>query len=172
MNSYTLEYGASQLGYAYNDLLLAVTIGGLLQLVTIPLFGVWANRIGSWRVVFIGAVGTLLVAFPIYVLLPSASFAVLVGMMIIGGILPTMSWAALGGLLAELFGARIRYSAIAFAYAIAAIISGFLLPLTYAFGEAVAYAWWHPAVVLAAISLITAVSAFVARTRTEPIEAV
>lgn len=171
MNSYTLEYGAVQLGYSYNELLLAVTIGSLLQLVTIPLFGAWANRIGSARVVLIGAIGTLLVAFPMYFLLPTASFAVLVGMMIIGGILPTMSWAALGGLLAELFGARIRYSAIAFAYAIAAIISGFLLPITYAFGEAVAYAWWHPAIVLAAISLITAISAFLARSRVEPIEA-
>ncbi len=144
MNTYTLNYGAVQLGYDYNQLLLATTIGALLQLVTIPLFGVWANRIGSARVVLIGAIGTLIVAFPIYFLLQSASFGVLVGMMIIGGILPTMSWAALGGLLSELFGARIRYSGISFAYAIAAIISGFVLPMTLAFGEATAYAWWHP----------------------------
>jgi MFS family permease len=170
MNTYTLNYGAVQLGFDYNELLTAVTIGALLQLVTIPLFGALANRIGSARVVVIGAVGTLLVAFPIYFLLQSASFPVLVGMMIIGGILPTMSWAALGGLLSELFGARIRYSAISFAYAIAAIISGFLLPLTYAFGAAVDQAWWHPAIVLAGMSLITAVSAFFAGRRTEPIE--
>jgi MFS family permease len=171
MNTYTLNYGAAQLGYDYNQLLLATTIGALLQLVTIPLFGAWANRIGSARVVLIGAVGTLLVAFPIYFLLQSASFGVLVGMMIIGGILPTMSWAALGGLLSELFGARIRYSGISFAYAIAAIISGFVLPATLAFGEATAYAWWHPGVVLAAMSLITAVSAYFAGRRVEPIEA-
>ena len=70
MNTYTLEYGFVQLGYDYNQLLLATTIGALLQLVTIPLFGAWANRIGSARVVLIGAIGTLLVAFPIYFLLP------------------------------------------------------------------------------------------------------
>lgn len=150
MNTYTLNYGASQLGYDYTQLLTAATIGALLQLVTIPVFGAWANRIGSARVVLIGAIGTLVVAFPIYFLLQSASFEVLVGMMIVGGILPTMAWAALGGLLSELFGARIRYSAIAFAYAIAAIISGF---------------------VLATMSLITAVSAFFAGRRVEPIEA-
>jgi MFS family permease len=172
MNTYTLNYGAAELGFAYNDLLFATTIGGLLQLVTIPLFGALANRVGSARVVLWGAIGTLLVAFPIYFLLQSASFAVLVGMMIIGGILPTASWAALGGLLSELFGARIRYTAISFAYAIAAIISGFVLPLTLAFGEAVQYAWWHPAIVLAALSIVTAVSAFFAGRRTEPIEAV
>lgn len=171
MNTYTLNYGASQLGYDYAQLLTATTMGALLQLVTIPLFGAWANRIGSARVVLIGAIGTLLVAFPIYFLLQSASFEVLVGMMIVGGILPTMAWAALGGLLSELFGARIRYSAISFAYAIAAIISGFVLPLTLTFGEAVDYAWWHPGVVLAAMSLITAASAFFAARRVEPIEA-
>jgi len=170
MNTYTLNYGAAQLGYGYNELLTAVTIGALLQLVTIPLFGALANRIGSARVVVIGAIGTLIVAFPIYFLLQSATFPVLVGMMIIGGILPTMSWAALGGLLSTLFGARIRYSAISFAYAIAAIVSGFVLPLTLAFGEAVDYAWWHPGIVLAAMSLITAVSAFFAGRRTVPVE--
>jgi MFS family permease len=170
MNTYTLNYGASQLGYDYTQLLTATTIGALLQLVTIPLFGALANRIGSAKVVLIGAIGTLVVAFPIYFLLQSASFEVLVGMMIIGGILPTMAWAALGGLLSELFGARIRYSAISFAYAIAAIISGFVLPLTLTFGEAVGYAWWHPGVVLAAMSLITAVSAYFAGRRTQPIE--
>jgi MFS family permease len=170
MNTYTLNYGALVLGYGYTELLTAVTIGALLQLVTIPLFGALANRIGSARVVVIGAVGTLLVAFPVYFLLQSATFPVLVGMMIIGGILPTMSWAALGGLLSTLFGARIRYSAISFAYAIAAIISGFVLPLTYAFGAAVDQAWWHPAIVLAGMSLITAVSAFFAGRRTQPIE--
>lgn len=116
MNTYTLQYGASQLGYDYTQLLTATTIG---------------------------AIGTL----------------------IVGGILPTMAWAGLGGLLSELFGARIRYSAISFAYAIAAIISGFVLPLTLTFGEAVYYAWWHPGVVLAAMSLITAVSAFFAARR-------
>ncbi|MCU1417531.1 MAG: transporter [Schumannella sp.] len=172
MNTYTLEYGAVQLGYDYNQLLLATTIGALLQLVTIPLFGLWASRIGSYRVVLIGAIGTLIVAFPIYFLLPTASFAVLVGMMIIGGILPTMSWAALGGLLSELFDGRFRYAAISFAYAVAAIISGFVPAITLGFGEATGYPWWHPAIVLAVMSIITAVSAFLARKHVEPIDSI
>jgi MFS family permease len=172
MNTYTLTFGYTKLGYDYNQLLLATTIGALLQLVTIPLFGAWANRIGSWRVVLIGAIGTLLVAFPMYFLLETASFGVLVGMMIIGGILPTMSWAALGGLLSELFDGRFRYAAISFAYAVAAIISGFVPAITLSFGEATGYPWWHPAIVLAVMSVITALSAFFARRRIEPIDAI
>lgn len=170
MNTYTLNYGNEVLGYDFSQLLLATTIGGLLQLITIPLFGAWAERIGSSRVVLIGAVGTLVAAFPIYFLLQSASFGVLVAMMIIGGILPTLSWAALGGLMSELFAGRFRYAAISFSYAVAAIISGFIPAMTLLLGESTNYAWWHPAAVLAALSVITAVSAAFAVRRTEPID--
>jgi MFS family permease len=83
-----------------------------------------------------------------------------------------MSWAALGGLLSELFDGRFRYAAISFAYAVAAIISGFIPAITLAFGEATGYPWWHPAIVLGVLSLITAVSAFLAKRRVEPIDAI
>lgn len=162
MNTYTINYGVVQLGFEYYQLLIATTIGGLLQLVTIPLFGAWAVRIGSAAVVAWGALGTLLVAFPIYYFLQFANFGVLVGMMIIGGILPTMSWAALGGVFTELFDERYRYSALGIAYSIAAVIAGFVPAITLTIGEATANAWWHPGLVLAALSLITLVAALAA----------
>ena len=162
MNTYTLNYGAGVLGYDYTELLVATTIGGLLQLVTIPLFGLWATRVGSGKVVAWGALGTLLVSFPLYFLLQSASFPILVAMMIIGGILPTMSWAALGGIYNEMFDERYRYSALGVAYSIAAVVAGFVPYLTGALGEATGQAWWHPGVVLAAMSIITLVSALYA----------
>ena len=155
MNTYTINYGVVQLGFAYYELLIATTIGGLLQLFTIPLFGAWAMRIGSSSVVAWGALGTLLVAFPIYYFLQFANFGVLVAMMLIGGILPTMSWAALGGVYSDLFDERYRYSALGFAYSIAAVVSGFVPAVTLTIGEATGNAWWHPAVVLAGLSVIT-----------------
>ncbi|WP_460773560.1 MFS transporter [Microbacterium sp. GXF7504] len=162
MNTYTMNYGAAQLGFPYMDLLTAATIGALLQLVTIPLFGTWAARIGSAKVVAWGALGTLVIAFPMYLLLQSANFGVLVGMMVIGGILPTMSWAALGGLMNDLFPDRFRYSALSFAYAIAATISGFIPLATGALGAATDQAWWHPGIVLALLSAITLVASVAA----------
>jgi len=155
MNTYTINYGVVQLGFEYYQLLIATTIGGLLQLITIPLFGAWAVRIGSAAVVAWGALGTLLVAFPIYYYLQFANFGVLVAMMLIGGILPTMSWAALGGVFSEIFDERYRYSALGIAYSIAAVVSGFVPALTLAIGEATNNVWWHPGVVLAAMSLIS-----------------
>lgn len=171
MNTYMVAYGTSVLGFSFQDLLVATTIGGLLQLITIPLFGVWAVRIGSARLVAWGALGTLLIAFPMYALLQSASFSILVGTMIVGGILPTMAWAGLGGLMNDLFPAAFRYSALAFAYAIAATISGFIPNITLEVAKATGQAWWHPGIVLAVLSAITLVSAWAASRRTPEADA-
>jgi MFS family permease len=168
MNTYTLNYGVAVLGFDYAQLSLATLIGSALQLVTIPLFGAWADRIGSARVVAIGAAGTLIIAFPMYFLLQYATFPVLVATMIIGGILPTLAWAGLGGLMADLFGGPIRYSALSIAYAVAATISGFIPLVTAAFGDAVHEAWWHPGVVLAVLSAVTLVAAIAAALRRRP----
>ncbi len=171
MNTYTIGYGVSVLGFSYPDLALATLIGSLLQLVTIPLFGVLANRIGSARVVVIGAIGTLLIAFPMYFVLQAATFQVLVATMIIGGILPTLAWAGLGGLMADIFGGPIRYSAMSIAYAVAAALSGIVPIATQGLGIQTDFAWWHPGVVLAALSVITLVSALIASRWARPVDA-
>ena len=169
MNTYTVNYGVEQLGFSFQDLLIATTIGGLLQLITIPLFGAWASRVGSAKVVLWGALGTLLITFPMYFLLQFATFPILVGTMIVGGILPTMAWAALGGLMNDLFPDNFRYSALSFAYALAATISGFVPYVTFELGMATEFAWWHPGVILAIMSAVTLVSAWLAtRRRPEP----
>lgn len=170
MNTYTIGYGIAVLGFSYPDLLVATTIGSLIQLVTIPAFGYLANRIGSARVVAIGAAGTLLIAFPMYFLLQFATFEILVATMIIGGILPTMAWAGLGGLMADIFGGPIRYSALSIAYAVAAVISGLVPLATQALQIATDAAWWHPGIVLAALSILTLVAAIVASRWKTPVD--
>ncbi len=172
MNTYMVDYGTSVLKFSFNDLLIATTIGGLLQLVTIPLFGVWATRIGSARVVVIGAIGTLLITFPMYFLLQYATFPILVGSMIIGGILPTLAWAGLGGLMSDLFPSEIRYSALSVAYSVAALLTSFVPALTLVLGNATGNAWWHPGIVLAVMSVITLVGALAAARRTPIIDEV
>jgi MFS family permease len=170
MNTYTITYGVVTLHFVYQDLLVATTIGSLLQLVTIPLFGLWANRIGAARVVAIGAAGTLIIAFPMYFLLQFATFPILVATMIVGGILPTLAWAGLGGLMADIFGGPIRYSALSIAYSIAAVISGLVPLATAGLASATHSAWWHPGVVLAILSVITLVAAIIAARWRRPVD--
>jgi MFS family permease len=170
MNTYTIGYGVATLHFSYQDLFIATTIGSLLQLVTIPLFGLWANRIGSARVVAIGAAGTLLIAFPMYYLLQFATFPILVATMIVGGILPTLAWSGLGGLMADIFGGPIRYSALSIAYSIAAVISGLVPLATAGLAAATDSAWWHPGIVLAILSVITLAAAIIAARWKRPVD--
>jgi len=170
MNTYTIGYGVGVLGFSYPDLALATLIGSLLQLVTIPLFGSLANRIGPARVVAIGALGTLLIAFPMYFLLQFATFPILVATMIVGGILPTMAWAGLGGLMANIFGGSVRYSALAIAYAVAAALSGIVPFATQSLGLATDFAWWHPGIVLAVLSAVTLAASLVAGRWNKPVD--
>jgi MFS family permease len=170
MNTYTITYGVVTLHFSYQNLLVATTIGSLLQLVTIPLFGLWANKIGSARVVAIGAAGTLIIAFPMYFLLQFATFPILVATMIVGGILPTLAWAGLGGLMADIFGGPIRYSALSIAYAIAAVIAGLVPLATSGLAAATNSAWWHPGVVLAILSVFTLAAAIIAARWKRPVD--
>jgi MFS family permease len=159
MNTYTTNYGVEILGYQPMEFTMALTIGSVLQLITIPTFGALANRYGSARVVWWGALGTMLAAFPLYWFILDATFLTLVLIMVVGGILPTASWAALGGMMSELFDEQARYTALALSYNVAAAIAATLPFFLTLMRVATDNAWWHPGVVLAGLSLITLVSA-------------
>jgi MFS family permease len=159
MNTYTTNYGVEVLGYQPMEFTMALTIGSLLQLVTIPTFGWMANRFGSARVVAWGALGTMLVSFPLYWIILDAQFLTLVLIMVIGGILPTASWAALGGMMSDIFDEKARYTALAVSYNVGASVAATLPFLLVLMREATNNAWWHPGVVLAALSLITLLAA-------------
>jgi MFS family permease len=159
MNTYTTNYGVEVLGYQPMEFTMALTIGSLLQLVTIPTFGWLANKVGSARVVAWGALGTMLVSFPLYWIILDAQFLTLVIIMVVGGILPTASWAALGGMMSDLFDEKARYTALAVAYNVGASVAATLPFLLVLMREATNNAWWHPGVVLAALSLVTLLAA-------------
>ena len=155
MTTYTQSYGTRVLGLSESTVLNAALVGSVLQLVTIPAFGFLANRIGSARMVMSGAVATLVISFPLYFIISNANTPVYILTILIGGIAPTAAWAALGGLMADLFPARTGFTAMSLAYSIAGILSGFTPSITQVFSEGTGGAWWHPGVVLALMSLIT-----------------
>ncbi len=162
MTTYTQAYGTGTLGLSQATVLNAALVGSVLQLFTIPAFGFLAMRIGSAKVVAGGALGTALIAFPLYWVISIATEPLYITAIILGGILPTASWAALGGLMADIFKPATAFTALSFAYSIAAIIAGFAPSITQQFGIVTDGAWWHPGVVLAVMSLITVAGALAA----------
>ncbi|MFZ2964948.1 MAG: MFS transporter, partial [Rhodoglobus sp.] len=59
------------------------------------------------------------------------------------------------GLMHDLFEARFSYSALSFAYSIAATLTAFVPALTLLLGQSTGFAWWHPGIVLAVLSIVT-----------------
>ncbi|MFZ3451931.1 MFS transporter [Arthrobacter sp. 7Tela_A1] len=178
MTTYTQAYGISELGLSQSTVLNAALVGSVLQLATIPAFGYLATKIGSAKVVAAGAAATLLISFPLYYLISIANQPVYILTILIGGIAPTAAWAALGGLMADLFPARTGFTAMSVAYSFAGILAGFTPAVTQVFSDATGAAWWHPGAVLALMSLVTIAGALgaarmiKARSQTEPATAV
>ncbi|MFT4147470.1 MAG: MFS transporter [Micrococcaceae bacterium] len=166
LTTYTMNYGVNVLKLSENNLLTASFIGSALQLFTIPFFGSLASRYGSQRIMLWGSILTFAVALPLYWIMKSATLGTMIFCMILGGIFPTLCWAVLGGYMHHLFGVKIRYSALSIAYAIAAVITGFIPAITAWFGEVTSNAWWHPAVVLMLMSFIGIVGCLAAQKST------
>ena len=82
--------------------------------------------------------------------------------MVIGGILPTASWSALGGMMSDLFDEKARYTALAFSYNVGASVAATLPFFLTLMRVATDNAWWHPGVVLAGLSALTLFSALIA----------
>ena len=165
MTTYTQAYGTTVLGLSESTVLNAALVGSVLQLATIPAFGWLATRVGSARVVAGGAAATAIISFPLYYLISIADQPLYILTILIGGIAPTAAWAALGGLMADLFPARTGYTAMSLAYSFAGIAAGFTPAVTQLFSDATSAAWWHPGAVLALMSLITIAGALAASRR-------
>ncbi|GAA4617668.1 MFS transporter [Saccharopolyspora hordei] len=124
-----LSYGAQQLEYGRNAMLVLVFLAMLLTFITLPLFGALSDRIGR-RPVFIGgtvAMGAL--AFPWFWTLDTGSFfiAAIGYLAICTGF--SAAFGPLAAFFAEAFETEIRYSGISSGYTLGTLASSALAPI-------------------------------------------
>ncbi len=118
-------YGVKQLALPASLTFSAVVLTGLIQMIGAPIVGHLSDRVGRTGIMLAAAVLMLVLIYPAFAWLvaePSAGtlFAVLVGM----GILVTSYFAALPGLLSEIFPVATRTTGMSLAYNIAVAIFG------------------------------------------------
>jgi MFS family permease len=108
----------------------AITIGAVLELVTIPLFGSLSDRVGRRLWYLIGCVLMAAFAFPYFMLMNSAN-AFIFSLAVILSICVFHAWVygPQAALIAERFGTRDRYSAASLGYQLAAPFAGGLAPI-------------------------------------------
>jgi MFS transporter, MHS family, metabolite:H+ symporter len=141
----------------------AIVYGSLVGFATVPLVGLLGDRIGR-RVLYLAlTLLTAVLAFPVMFLIASGTTAGVMTGMVVGlnvGVLGLFSLESVT--MAELFGARTRFTQLALAKEIGGILATAIGPVLAATLTAVTGSWWPIAAMLVVYSLITFVSAYLA----------
>jgi MFS family permease len=126
---YSLSYGRRVLGLPESTMLIGILGSSAVNLALIPLFALLSDRVGRRPVYLAGAIGTVIVAFPVFWLIDTRStFLIFLGLLL-GGIANSAMYGPQAALFAELFSAEVRYSGASLGYQIGAVLGGGLAPL-------------------------------------------
>ena len=160
MTTFVISYGTETLGMDRGLMVNATLIAAVVQIGVIVLVGRVSERMGPGRMTVFGGIATAVAAFPLFWLIDSRSPAAIILAVTVGIALLSLAYAVTGGLLTELFPPHLRYSGVALGYNLAGALSGFLPLIAVALLGFSGGASWAPALLLIAVSLITAAGGF------------
>ncbi|KVA10698.1 MFS transporter [Burkholderia latens] len=145
--AFGLTYGTQTLGHSRNEMLAVVLAACALCVVMLVLFGRLSDTFGRKPVILAGIAGEALLAFPMFWLMDKHGISGAV----VGYLIMMTAFAANYGpiatFLAELFGARVRYSGLSIAYMLSGLLGSAATPiittaLLQATGHASSVAWY------------------------------
>lgn len=137
-----------------SDVLIGTLVGSAIGLFSHLLYGAWSDRIGRKKVFLLGSVATIVLAFPMFLLINTGSMAMVIVAISLSLIFShDPIFAVESSWFSEMFPADRRTSGISLGYNGASIIAG-LLPFsaTALYG---AIGWLGPALLFAALGLIS-----------------
>lgn len=118
-------YGVKQLGLAPSAAFAAILVVGVIQMAFAPLVGHWSDTYGRVRVMIAPAVGILVLIYPAFAyLVAHPGFGTLIALQVLLAFLMTGYFAALPGLLSEVFPVQTRTTGMSLAYNVAVTIFG------------------------------------------------
>ncbi|MGW2342711.1 MFS transporter [Streptomyces sp. NPDC001661] len=127
--TFVLTYGTSHLGLDRGDLLDDTLVAAAIGLVTIPLFGHLSDRYGRRLVYGVGIVCVGAFAFPYFALLNTKAPGLVLLAIVLSLVFHDMQYGPQAALIAEGFGANVRYSGAGLGYQLASVIAGGPAPL-------------------------------------------
>jgi len=130
ITAFTIAYATTKLGLPKQELLNALMIACLISISAMPLYGYISDKIGCKPILYVGCIFSLLMAFPMFVMVNSGNLNSIKTVIIAGHSLGSMlSFALMPSFLPGLFDQKIRTTGVGFSSNIAAGIGGGLLPI-------------------------------------------
>ncbi|MEU5029143.1 MFS transporter [Streptomyces milbemycinicus] len=142
-----VSYGTKDLGHSKSLMLWAVMVSCGIAFLAIPYFGRLSDRVGRKPVIYAGIVAEAALAFPFFWLLDTGSAPAVFAAYALMMLAFSANYGPIATFLAELFGARVRYSGLSVAYMLSGLlgsaatpaITAWLLSLT---GSSSSIAWY------------------------------
>jgi MHS family shikimate/dehydroshikimate transporter-like MFS transporter len=130
LSVFIVVYATTKLGLPKPLMLDAVLYAALLELVSLPLFGWLSDRIGRRPLYILGALFTIVFAFPLVWMLESRSTVLIfTAIMIAMNFGHGMMFGPESCYFPELFGPNVRYSGASFGFQVSAAIGGGFAPI-------------------------------------------
>jgi MFS family permease len=129
---FSLSYLTTTLGVSRTLALIALSIGGACNALTIPLFGGLSDRYGRRVVYGAGVVCALALAFAFFPLLGTGSPVAITVAIAAALVVHAMMYGPQAAFIAEQFPTRVRYAGSSLAYTLAGIVGGGIAPLMFA----------------------------------------
>src|SRR4051794_38639114 len=162
---FLLAYGEDTLNVSEETMLIGVIIVALIGLFTIPFYGRLSDRVARKPLYMAGAVVSLIMCFPAFLMADTKSAVVIWLAMILGvNVGHDLMYGPQGAYFAELFGTRVRYSGASLGYQLASVFAGGFAPLiAAALLTAGGDRPWLVAAYMSALAVITIVATAFAR---------
>lgn len=123
---FAIAYLTTQLGLSQDVTLVGIAIYNAVAIALTPLFGIFADRVGSKRVYLTGLVLLALYVFPYFALINTQITALVWLALGLAPFTQHMMGAVEMPFLSELVGAKVRFTGLSVIYQLSAIVAGFL----------------------------------------------
>lgn len=127
--TFNLTYGTEQLGVPQSTMLALVLFASGLMFFALPVFGTLSDGVGRRPVYLAGTVFMGLMAFPLFWLLNTKVFVLMLAGYLLAMLAFCVSYGVLGAFFSEVFGPRVRYSGFSLGYQLGVILGGAFVPI-------------------------------------------
>ena len=162
---FSLSYLTTTVGISRTLALVSLSIGGVCNALTIPIFGSLSDRYGRRVVYGTGVLFALVLAFAFFPLLNTGSPVAIAFAIAAALVVHAMMYGPQAAFIAEQFPTRVRYAGSSLAYTLAGIVGGGIAPLVFATLQKTYGSTYALSAYLAVALLITGIVLIIARER-------